>query len=198
MKLLKKTPIYIAINTNPNSFIFQLMPPASSPSLPHFKLSAHTSSILTLLPHCLTQHTTSHLMQSRSVSRSCMVVAPLMDSLSPTLTASLSLSKHSRSHQILQSSVYVFPSDDLCNLASAAHVVVARMSLGDIDAGIGYERIEKGIYWFCFLFVIFDLCFFFSKKYVLTEKSPKKQADLCFCLCLCLGLWFVFFIFFYG
>ena len=156
------------------------MPPASSPSLPHFKLSAHTSSILTLVPHCLKQHTASHLTQSRSVSRSRMVVVPL--------TASLSLSRHSRSDQILQSSAYVFPSDDLCNLASAAHVVAAHMSLGDIDAGIGYERIEIGIYWFCFLFVICDLCFFFSKKYVLTKKSKKKKTS-----------WFVFlFMFMFG
>ena len=153
-EITKKTPIYIAINTNPNSFIFQLMPPASSPSFPHFKLSAHTSSILTIVLHYLTQHTASHLTQSRSVSRFRMVVTPftdslsptLMASLSPTLTASLLLSRHSRSHQILQSSAYVFPSDDLCNLASAAHVIAARMSLGDIDAGIGYERIEIGIY----------------------------------------------------
>ena len=150
------------------------MPPASSPSLPHFKLLAHTSSILTLVPHCLTQHTASHLTQSRSVSRSRMVVAPL--------TTSLSLSRHSRSDQILQSSAYVFPSDDLCNLASAAHVVTVRMSLGDIDTGIGYERIEIGIYWFCFLFVICDLCFFFSKKYVLTEKSQKNKLICVFFL----------------
>ena len=167
------------------------MPPASSPSLPHFKLLAHTSSILTLVPHCLTQHTASHLTQSRSVSRTRMVVAPF--------TASLSLSRHSRSHQILQSSAYVFPSDDLCNLASAAHVVTVRMSLGDIDTGIGYERIEIGIYWFCFLFVICDLCFFFSKKYVLTEKSKKKNKLICVSIYVYVwdcDLYFLFF--FYG
>ena len=52
----KKPPIYITVNTNPNSLIFQLMPPGSSPSLPHF-----SSCLLNPHPHYLTQHTASHL-----------------------------------------------------------------------------------------------------------------------------------------
>ena len=52
-------------------------------------------------------------------------------------------------------------SNDLRNLALAAHAAAVRMLLGDIDADIGYERIEIGIYWFCFLFVI---CVFFLVK----------------------------------
>ena len=74
MKLLKN-PIYIAINTNPNSFIFQLTPPASSPLLPHFSsqlLRPHPRPSLPHTAHGLTPHvvtlclTASHLMQSRS------------------------------------------------------------------------------------------------------------------------------------
>ena len=34
------------------------------------------------------------------------------------------------------------------------------------------------------MFSVCDLCFFFSKKFVLTENSKKKQADLCFCVCV--------------
>ena len=78
-KITKKPPIYIAININPNSLIFQLTPPASSPSLPHFcshLLSPHPRPSLPHTTHGLTPHavtlrlTASHLTQSRSVSRS--------------------------------------------------------------------------------------------------------------------------------
>ena len=79
MKLLKKPSIYIyiyiAINTNPNSLIFQLTPPASSPLLRHFSsqlLRPHPRPSLPHIAHGLTPHvvtlrfTASHLMQSRS------------------------------------------------------------------------------------------------------------------------------------
>ena len=111
MKLLKKPIyIYIAINTNPNSLIFQLMTPASSPSLPHFSshlLSPHPRPSLPHTAHGLTPHAVTLSLTLLSPTR--MVVAPLTDSLSPTLTASLSLSKHNQSHQILQIPVDVSP-----------------------------------------------------------------------------------------
>ena len=102
--------IYIAINTNPNSLIFQVTPPASSPSLPHFSSHLFSPYPCPSLPH--TAHSlTPHVVMLRLtiLSPTRMIVIPLTDSLSPTLTASLSLSRHSRSHQILQSPVNVFP-----------------------------------------------------------------------------------------
>ena len=102
--------IYIAINTNPNSLIFQLMTPASSPSLPHFSshlLSPHPRPSLPHTAHGLTPHAVTLSLTLLSPTR--MVVAPLTDSLSPTLTASLSLSKHNQLHQILQIPVDVSP-----------------------------------------------------------------------------------------
>ena len=44
------------------------------------------------------------------------------------------------------------------------------------------------------MFSVCDLCFFLSKKFVLTEKSKKKkQADLCFCLCVGIVICIYFF-----
>ena len=101
--------------SHPHSFIsaHSVTPPQSSPSSltashstrPHTSRS-HTPS------HCLTPHAV--MLRLTLLSPSHMVVAPLTDSLSPTLTASLSLSRHSRSHQILQSPADVFPYDNLC------------------------------------------------------------------------------------
>ena len=112
-EITKKPPhiyIYIAINTNPNSLIFQVTPPASSPSLPHFSshlLSPHPCPSLPHTAHGLTPHVV--MLRLTILSPTRMVVTPLTDSLSPTLTASLSLSRHNWSHQILQSPVNVFP-----------------------------------------------------------------------------------------
>ena len=44
------------------------------------------------------------------------------------------------------------------------------------------------------MFSVCDLCFFLSKKFVLTEKSKKKkQADLCFWLCVGIVICIYFF-----
>ena len=62
--------IYIAINTNPNSLIFQLMTPASSPSLPHFSshlLSPHPRPSLPHTAHGLTPHAVTLLSPSYMV-----------------------------------------------------------------------------------------------------------------------------------
>ena len=202
MKLLKKPPyIYIAINTNPNSLIFQVMPPASSPSLPHFSshlLSPHPYPSLPHTAHGLTPHVVTLRLTILSPTR--MVVTPLTDSLSPTLTASLLLSRHNRSHQILQSPANVFPcwlSVRLICVNQNSDVFLRR----SIQPSLSYThchgayvaqrhrrqyRIRKNRN--RDLLILFSVCvlcfFFFSKKYVLTEKSQKNKL-----ICVSVYVW---------
>ena len=204
-EITKKPPlyiyIYIAINTNPNSLIFQVMPPASSPSLPHFSshlLSPHPYPSLPHTAHGLTPHVVTLRLTILSPTR--MVVTPLTDSLSPTLTASLLLSRHNRSHQILQSPANVFP----CWLSvrlicvNQNNDVFLRRSM---QPSLSYTRC-RGAYVaqrhrrqylirknrnrdLLILFSVCVLCFFFfCKKYVLTEKSQKNKL-----ICVSVYVW---------
>ena len=133
------------------------------------------------------------------LSSTRMVVIPFTDSLSPTLTASLSLSRHSRSHQILQSPVNVFPcwlSVRLICVNQNSDVFLRR----SIQPSLSYTHCH-GAYVaqrhrrqyqirknrnrdLLILFSVCVLCFFLIKKYVLTEKSQKNKL-----ICVSVYVW---------